>query len=106
MAKSDIKIEVVVVNNPDSHPAIERVLERPPLFVAMAMQNGEIVSETNGVFLAFGSGRVLVRAITNAPYLRPMLCEVGFRGSTKPKGPAYTGPIDDEMMANILIYGG
>jgi hypothetical protein len=106
MEKIRTKVEVVVVNNPDSHQAIEVVLERPNLYVAMLQSLGEIIGQTDGVFLFRGTDRVLVRCITTCPWILPERRQVGYVRQGSPGGPQYTGPIDDEMMANILIYGG
>jgi hypothetical protein len=87
----------------DKNPApVETVLERPPLFVIMWFREGEPTG-LDGVWFFNGTEKIVVKEAT--PLRNPTFC-AGYRQAGPPRGPSYTGPIDDEMMANILIYGG
>ncbi len=60
-----------------------------------------------GVWLKKQSCKVLIRVSQNLSGMpiKPGANEIGYTKPGAPIGPQYTGPIDDAMMANILIYG-
>ena len=60
---------------------------------------------TDGIWLVKGNGKVVVREAQNLPGDTLTPNKLGTYSDGRPRGPAYTGPIDDELMANILAYG-
>ena len=75
--------------------------QRPDLYYVRGSIDRQVYS---GVLLNRGNNCVLIKE--NAEFIHNN--HVGY---VVPHGPyadsvKYTGPIDDEMMANILIYGG
>lgn len=84
---------------------------RPELYhlwqveITNGVETGRKVSD--GIQMRKGNGSVIVRA-DSRPLFTGVEFEplpVGHHFSTPPTAPKYTGPIDDETMANILIYG-
>jgi hypothetical protein len=88
---------------------LETPEKRPDLYCIMleGMMGDVVVSD--GIWLRKAGGKVAVKScspINPFPYgvLDPLPPGTFTPGA--PAGPQYTGPIDDETMANILIYGG
>jgi hypothetical protein len=82
----------------------ETEMPRPELYCVLTSVTKDM---TSGLFLAKGEGKVLVREVAREEIHKFNLDfdGVGKYFPGRPQGPAYTGPIDDELMANILIYG-
>lgn len=93
MANNKITVNLTNISNP------EIIQKRPPLFL-MLDKDCEVL---DGVWLGRTGERVCVKQFTVPA--KVVNVPVGTVGKGYPKGPKYTGPIDDEMMANILIYG-
>lgn len=77
---------------------------RPDLYVVQFDRS----INTDGIWLWTGTKKVIVRDIPQSQWpenVDPDACIAGFWKPNPPTGPKYTGPIDDETMANILIYG-
>lgn len=77
-------------------------MPRPDLYLSVIIDGGEITGVGEGLWLRKAGGAVKVKVGSN-PTLRHT--PVGTFDPMHPLGPKYTGPIDDETMANILIYG-
>jgi hypothetical protein len=77
-------------------PVVEKVLERPPLIIG---------PDSGNIWLLRGSIGVLIKLVkvTDSRHRIGMSWP---RNLFRDPEIEYTGPIDDEMMANILIYGG
>ena len=86
--KEEIKVDIKTTPQP-----VESVLERPDLVIGPRTGNIGLVKGTAAVYVKIvDPGYSYVKKVGD---WTPLLDAV-----------PYTGPIDAEMMANILIYGG
>jgi hypothetical protein len=89
---------------------LEKRMRRPALYV-MAIEAHETreIRLCDGIWLKKRNKKIVVRerTIDVFPELPGKMTQlpVGTVTDGLPLGPKYTGPIDDEMMANIMMFG-